>query len=86
MFLNIIVIIYRNKLKKMSDGAVILNDNENRIKTILQELNQTDTPITTFYEQMEKEFGNRCQFSKFKLNIENFYPQQSKSKIIFLKI
>jgi hypothetical protein len=70
----------------MSDGAVILNDNENRIKTILQELNQTDTPITTFYEQMEKEFGNRCQFSKFKLNIENFYPQQSKSKIIFLKI
>ena len=83
MFLNIIVIIYRNKLKKMSDGAVILNDNENRIKTILQQLNQTDTPITTFYEQMEKEFGNRCQFSKFKLNIENFYPQQSKSKFIF---
>ncbi len=70
----------------MSDGAVILNDNENRIKTILQQLNQTDTPITTFYEQMEKEFGNRCQFSKFKLNIENFYPQQSKSKFIFLKI
>ena len=67
----------------MSDGAVILNDNENRIKTILQELNQTDTPITTFYEQMEKEFGNRCQFSKFKLNIENFYPQQSKRKLIF---
>ena len=67
----------------MSDGAVILNDNENRIKTILQQLNQTDTPITTFYEQMEKEFGNRCQFSKFKLNIENFYPQQSKRKLIF---
>ena len=68
----------------MSDGAVILNDNENRIKTILQELNQTDTPITTFYEQMEKEFGNRCQFSKFKLNIENFYPQQSKRKFYFI--
>ena len=67
----------------MSDGAVILNDNENRIKTILQQLNQTDTPITTFYEQMEKEFGNKCQFSKFKLNIENFYPQQSKRKLIF---
>ena len=68
----------------MSDGAVILNDNENRIKTILQQLNQTDTPITTFYEQMEKEFGNRCQFSKFKLNIENFYPQQSKRKFYFI--
>jgi hypothetical protein len=67
----------------MSDGAVILNDNENRIKTILEELNQTDTPITTFYDQMEKEFGNKCQFSKFKLNIENFYPQQSKRKLIF---
>ena len=67
----------------MSDEAVILNDNENRIKTILEELNQTDTPITTFYDQMEKEFGNKCQFSKFKLNIENFYPQQSKRKLIF---
>ena len=67
----------------MSDGADILNDNENRIKTILEELNQTDTPITTFYDQMEKEFGNKCQFSKFKLNIENFYPQQSKRKLIF---
>ena len=63
--------------------AVILDDDENKIKSILEELNQTDTPITTFYEQMEKEFGNRCQFSKFKLNIENFYPQQSKRKLIF---
>ncbi len=64
--------------------AVILDDDENKIKSILEELNQTDTPITTFYEQMEKEFGNRCQFSKFKLNIENFYPQQSKRKFYYI--
>ncbi len=64
--------------------AVILDDDENKIKSILEELNQTDTPITIFYEQMEKEFGNRCQFSKFKLNIENFYPQQSKRKFYYI--
>ena len=52
---------------------------EEKLKRILSSLNNTDIPLDTFYEQMEKEFGNSVPFSKLKSNLENFYITISKS-------
>ena len=52
---------------------------EEKLKRILSSLDNTDIPLDTFYEQMEKEFGNSVPFSKLKSNLENFYITISKS-------
>ena len=39
---------------------------EEKLKRILSTLNNTDIPLDTFYEQMEKEFGNSVPFSHYR--------------------
>ena len=37
-----------------------------RMKKIFAQMENSEVNIQTFYEQLEKEFGNYCPFSKFK--------------------
>lgn len=60
----------------------LIDEDEKRLRKILQSLNDTETPIDIFYDQMEKEFGDEVPFSKLKTNLENFYITISKSKFI----
>ena len=57
--------------------------NESRMKKIFREMENSEVNIQTFYEQLEKEFGGYCPFSKFKTLLESFYPQIDKSDIIY---
>ena len=56
---------------------------ESRMKRIFREMENSEVNIQTFYEQLEKEFGGYCPFSKFKTLLESFYPQIDKSDIIY---
>ena len=56
---------------------------ESRMKRIFREMDSSEVNIQTFYEQLEKEFGGYCPFSKFKTLLETFYHQIDKSDIIF---
>ena len=56
---------------------------ESRMKRIFREMENSEINIQTFYEQLEKEFGGYCPFSKFKSLLESFYPQIDKSDIIY---
>ena len=53
-----------------------------RMKKIFAQMENSEVNIQTFYEQLEKEFGNYCPFSKFKSLLESFYPQIDKTDII----
>ncbi len=67
--------------------SILSNNSETasiKLKKILEELNDSDTPLNIFYEQLEKEFGNKCNFSKYKINLENFYPRQNKLDLFYL--
>ena len=44
----------------------LIDEDEKRLRKILQSLNDTDTPIDIFYDQMEREFGDEVPFSKLK--------------------
>ena len=57
--------------------------NESRMKRIFREMESSEVNIQTFYEQLEKEFGGYCPFSKFKALLESFYPQIDKTDIIY---
>ena len=56
---------------------------ESRMKRIFREMENSEVNIQTFYEELEKEFGGYCPFSKFKSLFESFYPQIDKSDIIY---
>ncbi len=56
---------------------------ESRMKKIFREMENSEVNIQTFYEQLEKEFGGYCPFSKFKTLLESFYPQIDKTDIIY---
>ena len=56
---------------------------ESRMKRIFREMENSEVNIQAFYEQLEKEFGGYCPFSKFKTLLESFYPQIDKSDIIY---
>ena len=56
---------------------------ESRMKRIFKEMENSEINIQTFYEQLEKEFGGYCPFSKFKTLLESFYPQIDKTDIIY---
>lgn len=58
------------------------NKNQSKMKTILLEMDNSEVTLQQFYEQLEKEFGTYCPFSKFKTLLESFYPNQQKSKLI----
>ena len=53
-----------------------------RMRKIFTEMENSEVNIQTFYEQLEKEFGAYCPFSKFKSLLESFYPQIDKTDII----
>ena len=56
---------------------------ESRMKKIFREMENSEVNLQTFYEQLEKEFGSYCPFSKFKTLLESFYPQIDKTDIIY---
>ena len=56
---------------------------ESRMKRIFLQMDNSDINIQTFYEQLEKEFGQYCPFSKFQSLLESFYPQIDKTDIIY---
>ena len=53
-----------------------------RMRKIFNEMENSEVNIQSFYEQLEKEFGAYCPFSKFKSLLEAFYPQIDKTDII----
>ena len=53
-----------------------------RMRKIFNEMDNSEVNLQSFYEQLEKEFGNYCPFSKFKSLLEAFYPQIDKTDII----
>ena len=53
-----------------------------RMRKIFNEMENSEVNIQSFYEQLEKEFGAYCPFSKFKSLLEAFYPQLDKTDII----
>lgn len=53
------------------------------MKRIFLQMDNSDINIQTFYEQLEKEFGQYCPFSKFQSLLESFYPQIDKTDIIY---
>ena len=53
-----------------------------RMRKIFNEMENSEVNIKTFYEQLEKEFGAYCPFSRFKSLLESFYPQLDKTDII----
>jgi len=55
---------------------------ESRITKIFRQMENSDINIQTFYENLEKEFGQYCPFSKFKSYLEKFYPEIDKVEII----
>ena len=55
---------------------------QSRMRKIFNEMENSEVNIQTFYEQLEKEFGNYCPFSKFKSLLEAFYPKLDKTDII----
>ena len=54
---------------------------ESRMKILLLEMDKSEVSLQQFYEQLEKEFGTYCPFSKFKTLLESFYRNQPKSKL-----
>ena len=56
---------------------------ESRMKRIFREMENSEVNIQTFYEQLEKEFGGYCPFSKFKTLLESTYQQIDKTDIIY---
>ena len=56
--------------------------NQSRMRKIFNEMENSEVNIQSFYEQLEKEFGSYCPFSKFKSLLEAFYPQIDKTDII----
>lgn len=59
---------------------------ELKLKKILINMNKSDIPIENFYEQVEKEYGNKVFFSQFKSKFEAFYQSIPKSIIIYINI
>ena len=55
---------------------------ESRITKIFRQMENSDFNVQTFYESLEKEFGQYCPFSKFKSYLEKFYPEIEKTEII----
>ena len=55
---------------------------ESRIIKIFRQMDNIDINVQTFYESLEKEFGQYCPFSKFKSYLEKFYPEIDKTEII----
>ena len=55
---------------------------ESRITKIFRQMENSDINVQTFYESLEKEFGQYCPFSKFKSYLEKFYPEIEKTEII----
>lgn len=56
-------------------------DNEkSKMREILEEMDKSGVSLQEFFEQVEKESGSHCKFSKFKSLLEDFYPQQQKGK------
>ena len=55
---------------------------ESRITKIFRQMESSDINVQTFYENLEKEFGQYCPFSKFKSYLEKFYPEIDKTEII----
>ena len=55
---------------------------ESRITRIFRQMENSDINVQTFYESLEKEFGQYCPFSKFKSYLEKFYPEIDKTEII----
>ena len=53
-----------------------------RMRRIFTEMENSQINLQSFYEQLEKEFGNYCPFSKFKSLLESFYPHLDKTDII----
>jgi hypothetical protein len=53
-----------------------------RMRRIFNEMENSEVNLQCFYEQLEKEFGNYCPFSKFKSLLESFYPHIDKTDII----
>ena len=56
---------------------------ESRMKKIFREMENSKNNIQTFYENLEEKFGGYCPFSKFKEELESFYPQIDKTDIIY---
>jgi hypothetical protein len=59
-----------------------IDDNKNKLKDILGNMNTSETPIDSFYEIMEKETGGKLTFSSFKTYLDKFYQNINKSKFI----
>ena len=55
---------------------------ESRITKIFRQMENSDINVQTFYENLEKEFGQYCPFSKFKTYLEKCYPGIDKTEII----
>ena len=53
-----------------------------RMRKIFTEMENSEINIQSFYEQLEKQFGAYCPFSRFKSLLESFYPQLDKTDII----
>ena len=53
-----------------------------RMRRIFNEMENSEVNLKCFYEQLEKEFGNYCPFSKFKSLLESIYPHIDKTDII----
>lgn len=66
----------------MSSG--ILTSEEEKLKSILEKINESDVKLEDFFEQLEKEYGNKMFFSDFKSNFEKFYINIPKRKLFHL--
>lgn len=59
-------------------------DNDDRkLKEILNNMNTCEINLDGFYELMEKEIGGKLTFSKFKDCLERSYPTINKCKFYF---